>query len=110
MKWTPKSPRLSASKIGDYRIIHKFAFLPVLCNDGVKVWLEKYWIEQECEYKYKLFNRLTPFQIEKCMRDKERYPALYNEYTEDKCWVTIYICSMPCFPNQDRKKYISIDL
>ena len=40
MKWQPKE------NDGDERTITRFAFLPQICDDGMKVWLEKYCLDQ----------------------------------------------------------------
>ena len=41
MKWQASKP-----KLGDERIVRRFAFLPVYTLDGVRVWLEYYTAHQ----------------------------------------------------------------
>lgn len=47
MRWNSKTA--AVSKLWDTRISRRFAFLPVLLEDGQNVWLEMYSVEHRCE-------------------------------------------------------------
>lgn len=55
MRWIPETPEQERERRGQWRLV--FAWFPVVMRDGVRVWLEHYWVRQVpasgrvfCEY------------------------------------------------------------
>lgn len=91
MKWETPKPKPKPGH-HDCRIIPKFAFFPVKCNDGITVWLEKYWVEQRWD-----------------RRGRDIFDWILAGFKFEG-WVDFDKSSMPMFKGQEYKKYFSIKL
>jgi hypothetical protein len=85
MKWkTPIKPPKYAR-----RIVYRYAFWPIKCDDGITVLFEKYWVEQMYE----------------------RIDGGISLFTNSRMgWVDQRKSSMPMFKDQEKYSYFSVDL